>query len=106
MQNVDHARNSGTERHRKSPSGTQSPRISPGAFAARSPPPRGRGMTKRWRDVLQIHPAAELFPLMTPDELHALGEDIKKKGLTSPIVLGRSHPQARAQLLDGRNRLD
>ena len=34
-------------------------------------------MTKRWRDVLQIHPAAELFPLMTPDELRALGEDIK-----------------------------
>src|SRR5262249_57944966 len=25
----------------------------------------GRGMTKRWRDVLQIHPAAELFPPMT-----------------------------------------
>jgi DNA-binding Lrp family transcriptional regulator len=63
-------------------------------------------MTKRWRDVLQIHPAAELFPLMTPDELHALGEDIKKNGLTSPIVLWRSHPQAPAQLLDGRNRLD
>jgi len=62
---------------------------------------RGRGMTKRWRDVLQIHPAAELFPLMTPDELHALGEDIKKNGLTSPIVLWRSHPQAPAQLLDG-----
>src|SRR5262245_15010850 len=47
MQNVDHARNSGTERHRKPQSGTQSPRISPGAFAARSRPPRGRGMTKR-----------------------------------------------------------
>src|SRR5262245_10882411 len=47
MQNVDHARNSGTERHRKPPSGTQSPRISPRAFAARSPPPRGRGMSER-----------------------------------------------------------
>ena len=63
-------------------------------------------MTKSWRDVLPIHPAAELFPLMTPDELHALGEDIKKNGLTSPIVLWRSHPQAPVQLLDGRNRLD
>src|SRR5262249_36802797 len=63
-------------------------------------------MTKSWRDVLQIHPAAELFPLMTPDELRVLGEDIKKNGLTSPIVLWRSHPQAPAQLLDGRNRLD
>ena len=63
-------------------------------------------MTKSWRDVLPIHPAAELFPLMTPDELHALGEDIKKNGLTSPLVLWRSHPQAPVQLLDGRNRLD
>jgi hypothetical protein len=63
-------------------------------------------MTKRWRDVLRIHPAAELFPLMTPDELHTLGEDIKKNGLTSPIVLWRPHPQAPVQLLDGRNRLD
>ena len=42
---------------------------------------------KSWRDVLPIHPAADLFPLMSPDELQALGEDIKKNGLTSPIVL-------------------
>jgi hypothetical protein len=59
-----------------------------------------------WRDILPIHPAAELFPLMAPDELKALGEDIKKNGLTSPIVLWRGDPKAQAQLLDGRNRLD
>jgi hypothetical protein len=35
---------------------------------------------KGWRDVLPIHPAAELFPLMAPDELRALGADIKKSG--------------------------
>ena len=37
--------------------------------------------TKSWRDI-PIHPAADLFPLMAPDELKALGEDIKKNGLT------------------------
>ena len=26
----------------------------------------------------QVHPAADLFPMMSPDELKALGEDIKK----------------------------
>ena len=61
-----------------------------------------------WRDVLPIHPAADLFPLMAPDELKALGEDIKKNGLTSPIaiVTRKDAKDWRYQLLDGRNRLD
>jgi hypothetical protein len=42
---------------------------------------------KSWRDVLKIHPAAELFPRMSPDDLRALGEDIKANGLKSPIVM-------------------
>jgi len=63
-------------------------------------------MPKSWRDVLPIHPAAELFPLMSPDELKALGEDIRKNALTSPIALWRASPAAQLQLLDGRNRLD
>jgi hypothetical protein len=61
---------------------------------------------KSWRDVLPIHPAAELFPMMSGDELHTLGEDIFKNGLTSPIALWRADPKAPGQLLDGRNRLD
>jgi hypothetical protein len=59
-----------------------------------------------WRDVLPIHPAADLFPLMSPDELKALGEDIKVTGLTSAVVLWRDNVEAEAVLLDGRNRLD
>src|SRR5262245_901261 len=59
-----------------------------------------------WRDSLPIHPAAELFPLMPPDELSLLGEDIMKNGLRSPIVLWRADDKSRAALLDGRNRLD
>ena len=54
-----------------------------------------------WRDVLAIHPACDLFPLMTPAELFELGEDIKKNGLKLPIAITGD-----SQLLDGRGRLD
>jgi hypothetical protein len=56
---------------------------------------------KSWRDVLPIHPAAELFRAMSEPELRELGEDIKANGLRVPIVLHKGK-----QLLDGRNRLD
>jgi protein gp37 len=60
-----------------------------------------------WRDVLPIDAAAELLPLLPHDELLALGEDIKKHGLTSPIVLGHWDKYDRIfKLWDGRNRLD
>ena len=60
-----------------------------------------------WRNILPIHPAAELFPPMSPEELRALGEDIAKSGLRSPIVLWRADPTSpTACLLDGRSRLD
>jgi hypothetical protein len=64
--------------------------------------------SKSWRDVIEVHSAADLFPMMTADELKALGEDIKKNGLTSPIVLWSVLKANRPQysLLDGRNRLD
>jgi hypothetical protein len=57
---------------------------------------------RSWRDLLPIHPAADLFPLMAPDELRSLGEDIARNGLQSPIKLYGAEPV----LLDGRNRLD
>src|SRR5262249_56978715 len=58
-----------------------------------------------WRDTLPIHPAAELFPLMSEAELLALGKDIRNHGLRSPIYLW-SDGKSPVQLLDGRNRLD
>jgi hypothetical protein len=58
---------------------------------------------KSWRDVLAIHPAANLFPPMSPDELKVLGEDIKRRELIVPIALSRESPP---RLVDGRNRLD
>jgi hypothetical protein len=53
-----------------------------------------------WRDVLPVHPAAELFPLLSDEERRELGEDIKANGLLTPVVPFRNN------LLDGRNRLD
>src|SRR5262249_6157012 len=72
---------------------------------------RGIDMSKSWRDVLSVHPAADLFPMMSADELKALGEDIKKNGLHSPITLWYSGSNDKSKrgdlyLLDGRNRLD
>src|SRR5829696_4623074 len=68
---------------------------------------------KSWRDFLKTHPAADLFPIMPPDELKAPGQDIKKNGLTNPITVWIDDPEAEldsivredASLLDGRNRL-
>ena len=58
-----------------------------------------------WRDHLKIHPAAELFPLMSEPELRELGEDIKaRSGLTSPIAVVEQGDDL--IVLDGRNRLD
>ena len=59
-----------------------------------------------WRDVLPIHPAADLFPMMTPDELKELGEDIRKQGQRVPIAVWKAQKRSRPELLDGRNRLD
>jgi hypothetical protein len=59
-----------------------------------------------WRDRLKVHPAAELFPLMSEAELKELGADIKKNGLTSRVVLWRDQESEKDFVLDGRNRLD
>ena len=58
-----------------------------------------------WRDVLPIHPAAELFPLITGDALVTLGEDIKTFGLMVPIVLWKGDGYEGLLLLEGRSRL-
>jgi hypothetical protein len=61
-----------------------------------------------WRDHVDVHPAADLFPLMSEAELRELGEDIKKNGLQNDIVLcvRDDGDDGRPCLLDGRNRLD
>jgi hypothetical protein len=82
-----------------------------------NPPPAGRS----WRDRIKIHPAADLFPMMSDEELIVLGEDIKKNGLRQPIIFWREETlpkdigglrqfvdekiEGLLPLLDGRNRL-
>jgi hypothetical protein len=67
-------------------------------------------MSKSWRDVLPVHPAADLFPMMSQSELRELGEDIRKNGLQSPVILwspgDQRDKEAKVYLLDGRNRLN
>jgi hypothetical protein len=56
-------------------------------------------MSPSWRDDIKVHPAADLFPMMTDAGLDELAKDIAKNGLRHPIVyLGN-------ELLDGRNRV-
>lgn len=47
----------------------------------------------------EVHPAAELFPMMPKSELKELADDIKKNGLIHKIIL------TDGKVLDGRNRL-
>jgi ParB-like chromosome segregation protein Spo0J len=54
---------------------------------------------KRATGKMKAHPYAELFPMMTPDELEALADDIAENGLRHPIT------QYQGAILDGRNRL-
>lgn len=48
---------------------------------------------------LTVHPAAELFPMMSDDQMAALVEDIKTNGQDEPIEI-----DAAGNLIDGRNR--
>jgi hypothetical protein len=49
-------------------------------------------------DKLELHPLADLFPMMTDEELDELGEDMLKHGQREPIWLYEG------KILDGRNR--
>jgi hypothetical protein len=60
---------------------------------------------KSWREILNIHPAAELFPLMSSAEVKALAKDIEENGLQVPIAIWKAD-DGQKYLLDGRNRLD
>lgn len=62
--------------------------------------------SQSWHDYIPIHPAAEIWPMMEPDELQALGEDIKANGMQVPITILNQREKPHFLLLDGRNRLD
>ena len=64
----------------------------------------------RWREQFKVHPAADVFPMMSDEELAALGEDIKANGLRTPITLWACGKNESGEtvylLLDGRNRME
>src|ERR1051325_2785553 len=60
---------------------------------------------KSGREVYEIHPAANSFPMLPADELKRLAEDIKANGLQEPIVMFENRADKRRYILDGRNRL-
>jgi ParB-like chromosome segregation protein Spo0J len=47
----------------------------------------------------EVHPAAELFPLLEDDELQKLADDIREHGQIHPILI-----DAQRRIVDGRNR--
>lgn len=69
---------------------------------------------KSWRDIYGIHPAANLFPRPSDDELRQRGENIKRNGLKEPVVLWCKEASLNANLdspaefvvIDGISRLD
>lgn len=50
--------------------------------------------------IVGIHPCAELFPMMTPEDSAQLRDDVEAHGFEQPIIIDQDD-----RLLDGRNRL-
>lgn len=50
--------------------------------------------------ALPVHPSAQAFTMLAPDELQALADDIHEYGLHNPLIVSQG------QLVDGRNRRD
>lgn len=61
---------------------------------------------KSWRDHYEIHPMADLFPLMDKQSLEELAADIRENGLRNHVILYADWDSGKQYVLDGRNRLD
>jgi hypothetical protein len=60
--------------------------------------------TPTWRERIKVHPAADLFPMMSDDELDELAKDIAEHGLRNFVTWFHGANLAEPSLLDGRNR--
>lgn len=70
-------------------------------------PPELQAQPFDWGALLDIHPAATLFPLMPEAEHKELAEDIRVNGLRAPIIVwSPTDGSKKPVLLDGVNRLD
>lgn len=45
----------------------------------------------KWR--YKVHPAADVFPIMSDEELDTLGKDIEENGLREPIAIMHVGPE-------------
>ena len=62
-----------------------------------------------WRSKFRVHPAADIFPMMSDEELDELGADIQAHGLNYPIgarLILHAGADAETEVFDGRNRLE
>ena len=50
-------------------------------------------------EITGVHPYADMYPMLSPDEITALADDIKTVGQRQPIVVDTT-----GRILDGRNR--
>jgi len=55
-------------------------------------------MTSKWRDKYKVHPAADVFPMMSDEEIDGL---VKANGLREQVVFTVDE-----ELLEGRNRME
>jgi len=55
---------------------------------------------KQQQQELKVHPAADIFPMLSDEDLADLAEDIRANGQLFPIMLDHE-----GRLVDGRNRL-
>jgi ParB-like chromosome segregation protein Spo0J len=58
---------------------------------------KGAGLMIKLIDI-PVHPAAELFPMLSGEDLTRLENDIKLNGQTTPVIMSKG------MLIDGRNR--
>jgi hypothetical protein len=73
-------------------SGTKLPRANTSACpqpveVLRMPKTNLRPLPFSWRDVISIHPAADMLPLLSEEELRELADDIRVNGLRHRAVL-------------------
>src|SRR5690242_11357760 len=61
--------------------------------------------TETWRERYRVHPAADIFPMLSLEELAVLAEDIAARGLLEVPVLWQDMQSGIEYLVDGRNRL-
>jgi hypothetical protein len=59
-----------------------------------------------WRDLYQVHPCADVFPMMSDEEIDELANDIKLNGLRESVIRWMNPIDQQVYILDGRNRLE